>query len=77
MQWLVTQFKISHTLFVVEPQCLKSLQYFNCPSYNKIAKIILLLQFLCSPVWWPYTESVINMDFTNGSVNVISRICRV
>jgi hypothetical protein len=63
--------------FVVEFQCLKSLQYYNCPSYNKIPKTILLLQILCSPVWWPYTQSVINKDFTNGSVNVISPISRV
>jgi len=38
-----------------------------------MAEIILSSHFLQSPVWWPYIQSVINMDFINGCVNVISR----
>jgi hypothetical protein len=56
MQSLVIQLKISHMSIFVESHCLCSLlKYYNCPSYNKTAKIILLLQFLWSPVWWPYS----------------------
>jgi len=33
-----------------------------------MAKIISLLQLLWSPVWWPYTHSVINMDFINVKI---------
>jgi hypothetical protein len=54
---MVTQFKISSMLFV-ESQCLKSLNYENFSSYNKMAKIVLSLQFLWSPVWWLYIQSV-------------------
>jgi hypothetical protein len=37
-----------------------------------------LLQFSWSQsVWWPYIQSVINMDFINGCTNVISWICSV
>ena len=38
----------------------------------------LLLQFLRSlSVWWPYIQSVINMDFINKCILVISRVCKV
>jgi hypothetical protein len=43
--------------FAVETQLLKSLKYYNCHRYNKTAKYILLLQFLCSPVWWSYVHT--------------------
>ena len=28
-------------------------------------------------VWWPYIQTVINMDFINKCIIVISRICKV
>jgi len=28
-------------------------------------------------LWWLYIKPVINMDFINGCINVISRVCRV
>ena len=36
-----------------------------------MAKIILSLHFLGSPVWWPSVQSVINMDYINGCRNVM------
>jgi len=37
-----------------------------------MAKIILSLQFLGSPVLWPYIQSVINM----GAIHVCIMLCR-
>jgi hypothetical protein len=42
-----------------------------------MAKIILSLQFLRSPVWWLYIQCLIIIDFINGHVNVTSRTCCV
>ena len=47
------------------------------PVIKKMYKIILLLQFVWSPVLWPHTQSAITMNFINEYINVISRICRV
>jgi len=33
-----------------------------------MAKIISSLQFLGSHVWWPYIQSVINMDCIHGCI---------
>jgi hypothetical protein len=33
-----------------------------------MAKIILSVHFLGSPVWWPYIHFVINMDYINGCI---------
>ena len=60
VQSLVIHFKISHVLCC---WILIFTIFKICSIYNKMAKIILLLQLLWSPVWWPYIQSVINMEY--------------
>jgi len=44
-----------------------------------MAKIVLLLQFLRRLLWWPYIQSVINMECINGCINktVLTYLCNL
>ena len=37
----------------------------------------IIVTILTKSVWWPYTQSVINMDFINKCIVVTSRVCEV
>jgi hypothetical protein len=57
---LVIQFKVSHVFccWISMYNIIKFIKILLVTSYNQMAKIILLLQFLGSPVCWPYIQSV-------------------